>query len=265
MRTILAQVKSFHNIKLLRGVQYLSWASVPFVLVYPSTFSLPAFLVGVFFITMLGSSAGLHRYFGHKSFKTGKLRHWFLGFVTTLSTQGSIPFWVQYHRAHHVFTDTEDDPISPTFVGFWKSFFSIQDINSYKGISPKNIAREMRDPAVKFFHEWYWIIILTYVLILGIIEPTLLINAYLLPVFMIRFTFGLQNTFGHGIPVFFGYRNHETKDKSLNSIFVNIITFALGETLHNNHHANPAKYNYQERWYELDLTGFVIKRFFSIV
>ena len=127
-------IKAYHNVKLLRAVQTTAWLSLPFVIVFPEFFNLTAFLVGVLFITSLGSSAGLHRYFGHKAFKTGTLRHWFLALVTTLCTQGSIALWVVYHRAHHVYADTEHDPISPSFVGFWKAFFAIQDIQDYKDI-----------------------------------------------------------------------------------------------------------------------------------
>ena len=256
-------IKGYHNIKLLRTVQVLAWLSVPFVLLFPFTFNLTAFLIGLFFITALGSSAGLHRYFGHKSFRTGPIRHWFLAFVTTLSTQGSIALWVVYHRAHHVYSDTKDDPISPTFVGFWRSFFSIQDVSNYKEIRPRFIVAELKDPAVKFFHDWYWATIVAYIVLLSVIDITLVINMYLLPVFMVRFTFGLQNTFGHGYPKLDSYKNHVTKDNSVNSPLVNILTFCLGETLHNNHHANPGNYNYRERWYEFDLTGWVIKHVFA--
>jgi stearoyl-CoA desaturase (delta-9 desaturase) len=255
-------IKGYHNIKLLRAVQLLGWLSFPFVILFPQTFNLLGFLVGVFFITALGSSAGLHRYFGHKSFKTDRVRHWFLALVTTLSTQGSIALWVVYHRSHHVHSDTEEDPISPTFVGFWKAFFAIQDMDAYN-IRPRHIVTELKDPAVKFFHDWYWPSIAVYVLILTAINPTLVLNMYLLPIFMVRFTFGLQNTFGHGYPKIDAYRNHDTKDNSVNSPFVNILTFCLGETLHNNHHANPGKYNYTEKWYELDLTGWAIKKFLA--
>lgn len=256
-------IKGYHSIKILRIVQIIAWLSFPFVLIFPETFNLLAFLIGVLFITAIGSSAGLHRYFGHKSFITGKIRHWILAFVTTLSTQGSIALWVVYHRAHHKFADTEDDPISPTFVGFWKAFFAIQDVNDYKEIRPRLIVKELKDPAVKFFHDWYWPTIITYVVILSLIDTTLILNMYLLPVFMVRFTFGMQNTFGHGFPKIGAYKNHNTKDQSVNSPYVNLLTFCLGETLHNNHHANPGKYNYKENWYEIDLTGWIIKRMFA--
>ena len=256
-------IKGYHNQKLLRFVQFLAWLSFPFVVVFPQTFNLMAFAVGIIMITALGSSAGLHRYFGHRSFQTGTLRHWLLALLTTLSTQGSIALWVVYHRAHHKFADTADDPISPTFAGFWRSFFAVQDIGDYKEIRPRLIVQQLRDPAIKFFHDWYWPTIILYVVILGMIDPTLILNMYLLPVFMVRFTFGMQNTFGHGIPNLLSYKNHISNDNSVNSPVVNLFTFCLGETLHNNHHSNPGKYYYRERWYEVDLTGWMIKTVFA--
>ena len=233
------KIKAYHSFKLVKSIHYLAWLSIPFVLIFPSTFSLPAFLIGLVLLTSLGSSGALHRYFCHQSFKTGKIRHWILALLGTLSTQGSIAQWVQYHRSH-----------------------AIQNLNSYKDVKTRDIVIMLRDPAVKFFHDWYWPTIILYVVILGLINPILILNMYFLPIFMIRFVFGLQNTFGHGVPVFDGYKNHVTKDNSYNSVFVNMITFCLGETLHNNHHHNPGKYNYKERWWELDLTGFLIEKVF---
>ena len=257
------KVKGFHNLKLLRTVQLIAWLSIPYVIIVPNVFNLSAFLLGVLMITSIGSSAGLHRYFGHRSYETGTIRHWMLAFLTTLTTQGSIALWVVYHRAHHVYSDTKDDPIAPSHAGFWRAFFAIQDVSDYKDISPKRIAIQLRDPAIKFFHNWYWPTIAVYVLLLSAIDLTLLVNMYLLPVCMVRIIFGLQNTFGHGLPKFDSYRNHDTNDASVNSPLVNMFTFFLGETLHNNHHANPGNYSYSEKWYELDLTGWIIKTVFA--
>jgi len=261
-RNLQVGIKAYHSFKLLKVVRTIGWLSVPFVFIFPEVFNLVPFLIGVLFITALGSSAALHRYFSHKSFKTGPLRHWFLALVGTLSSQGSLALWTVYHHAHHKHSDTEHDPISPTFVGFWKAFFAIQSDTDYTDISKKSIVRELRDPAVKFFHDWYWPTIVLYVLILGLIDLTLIVNMYLLPLAVIRTVFGMQNTFGHGMPKL-GYRRYETNDNTVNSPLTNILTFFLGETLHNTHHANPGKYNYSDAWYELDLTGLMIKYFFA--
>ena len=53
-----------------------------------------------------------------------------------------------------------------------------------------------------------------------------------------------------------GYRNHDTSDESVNSIFVSIVT--LGDGWHNNHHANQSKYKHGERWFEFDLQAVII-------
>lgn len=257
-------IKSFHSFKLLKAVRLLAWLTIPTVLIFPGIFNIIHFVVGIIFITAIGSSAALHRYFSHKSFKTGIIRHWFLALVGTLSTQGSLALWTVYHRAHHVHSDTSHDPISPTFVGFWRAFFAIQEVSDYNDddISKKRIVRELRDPAVRFFHNWYWPTITVYIFILGIIDSSLIVNMYLLPLATIRIVFGMQNTFGHGVPKL-GYRRYDTPDNTVNSPLTNIATFFLGETLHNTHHANPGKYNYSDAWYELDLTGTIIKLFFS--
>lgn len=257
------KIKGYHNATFLKSVQLLAWLTIPFVIVFSHLFSLVPFLLGVLFITSLGSSAGLHRYFGHKSFKTGKLRHWFLAFVTTLSTQGSIALWVVYHGEHHKNADTPDDPIAPNHAGFLKAFFAIQDVADYKGVRPRHVAQELKDPAVKFFHDWYWPTIFLYILVLGLIDITLIINLYLLPVVLVRIIFGVQNTFGHGYPNIDGYKNYDTFDNSVNSPLVNVFTFFLGETLHNNHHSNPSLYYYRHKWWEIDATGWMIKMFFA--
>ena len=248
---------------MLKITHYTSYASVVFVLFNTQYFNIWAFALGILLITMMGSSAGLHRYFGHKCFKTSKFGHWFLGLVTTLSSQGSIAWWVDIHRVHHEYTDGPGDPIAPVNLGFWKSFFCLQDESTAFGqIRPRAVVKELRDPAVKFFHNWYWHTIILYNVLLGLIDPILILNMYLLPVFMIRFNFGVQNTFGHGWPTL-GYRNHDTEDNSRNSTLVNVLTCFLGEALHNNHHYNPSKYYYRERWFELDPTGWIIKHVFA--
>ena len=256
------KIKAFHNVWLLRIVHWLSYLSIPIFLLYPETFNLYAFLIGLICITMLGGSGGLHRYFSHKSFSTGKKRHWFLAFVTTLSTQGSIPLWTEMHRLHHAHSDTEDDPIAPSVIGLWRGFFALQDDKHLERMSTKAIVKQLRDPAVLFFHNWYWPTIISYVVVISLIDPSLILTMYLCPVFLIRFMYGVQNTLGHGHPKI-GYRNHDTKDNSRNSTILNIITCFLGEALHNNHHANPGKYHYSEKWYEIDPTGRIIKHLFA--
>lgn len=56
---------------------------------------------------------------------------------------------------------------------------------------------------------------------------------------------------------YWGGRPNETKDESGNVWWVGILT--LGEGWHNNHHARPQAALHGWRWYQIDMTGYVIR------
>jgi stearoyl-CoA desaturase (delta-9 desaturase) len=55
----------------------------------------------------------------------------------------------------------------------------------------------------------------------------------------------------------FGRRSFETPDQSRNEWVVGL--FGLGEGWHNNHHAFPESPFHGLRWYEIDLSGYLIR------
>ena len=55
--------------------------------------------------------------------------------------------------------------------------------------------------------------------------------------------------------LFFKYQNHNG-DTTYNSVWLGMLTMGLG--LHNNHHHNPSTTDYAEKWYEVDLSRFVV-------
>jgi stearoyl-CoA desaturase (delta-9 desaturase) len=69
----------------------------------------------IFFVT-----AGYHRYFSHRSFKTSRLFQLVLAFGAESSAQKGVLWWAAHHRHHHRFSDTERDLHSPQ-GGFWWS------------------------------------------------------------------------------------------------------------------------------------------------
>ena len=60
-----------------------------------------------------GMSAGYHRYFSHRSFKTSRAFAFFLAFLAQSSAQRGILWWAANHRRHHRFSDTDEDVHSP--------------------------------------------------------------------------------------------------------------------------------------------------------
>lgn len=256
-------IKGWYNVKLLKTVHYLSYVGLiaGLYLMFTGVVHWAPFLIATFLISNIGESAALHRYFTHNSFKTGPIRHWLLAFLGTITTQGSIVHWVAMHRIHHKHADTENDPVDPAHIGFWRSVLGIVDPEDFKRINAKLVIDKLRDKTVMWFHNWYWPIIATYVVVLAVLSPQLVLSCYLMPVAIVRINLAINNTVNHGYFKSIGYQNFPGKDRSTNSILFHFITLFSGESLHNNHHYNAGRYSFQERWWEIDPTALFIKYF----
>jgi stearoyl-CoA desaturase (delta-9 desaturase) len=76
-----------------------------------------------YYIRMFGITAGYHRYFSHRSYKTGRIFQFFMALLGTLAVQKGVLWWAAHHRAHHKHSDTPEDIHSPRLKGFWWSHF----------------------------------------------------------------------------------------------------------------------------------------------
>ena len=74
------------------------------------------YYTGMFFVT-----AGYHRYFSHRTFKTSRAFQFFLAFMAMTSAQKGVLWWAAHHRHHHKYSDTPEDIHSPSQGGFWWS------------------------------------------------------------------------------------------------------------------------------------------------
>jgi stearoyl-CoA desaturase (delta-9 desaturase) len=55
----------------------------------------------------------------------------------------------------------------------------------------------------------------------------------------------------------YGYRRFELDDGTTNQLVISMLT--LGEGLHNNHHRYPRDAYISHAWYEVDVTGLIIR------
>jgi fatty-acid desaturase len=251
--------KAYHSVKLLKTVQmigFISFFAGWFFIDFYALAILFCFLFGV-----LGQGIGLHRYFSHKSFETGYIRHRLLILFSVLSTTGSILHYAAGHRYHHAKSDTEQDIHSPHYGSWIHAFFSWFDKDKLKNIPLIYMKNLVRDKNIVFSHNWSWHIIILYNFVLFMIDPRLVIACYLIPVGYTRFSGGIQSMLLHMNIRWINYRNYEVKDQSHNSWLFNILTF--GEGYHNNHHRKPNDYNFAHRWYEFDPTAMVIRTCFA--
>jgi fatty-acid desaturase len=92
------------------------------------------------------------------------------------------------------------------------------------------------------------------IIIWCIIDPMLLISAYLFPAAILWNMGSFINTFTH----MFGYRNYNSNDYSTNITWLGYLMF--GEGWHNNHHAKPNNWNFKLKWWEFDLGAWFIKK-----
>ena len=205
-----------------------------------------------------------HRYTAHRHFYMSVSTERFFYILSFLIHGSSYmsPFtYGVMHRMHHMHTDTESDPHSPTFhPGLWGTL--VQTRNSYHhlhtGITKYDIklGKDLPtwDAFEKFAHNWItrvaWIF-------LYIIFYAFFVTAWwmwlLLPltITMSSFQGALINWWAHR----FGYVNYPMNNTSTNILPIDPIF--IGDAYHNNHHQFPGRANNAHRWFEFDLIFYI--------
>ena len=79
-----------------------------------------ALCFGFFYLRLFGITAGYHRYFAHRSYKTSRGFQFLLAFIGAASIQKGPLWWAAGHRRHHQYSDQPGDMHSPR-RGFWYS------------------------------------------------------------------------------------------------------------------------------------------------
>lgn len=234
--------------------------SIPFFLVHLLPFlaiftGVPAkawILCGVTYWTrMFFITGGYHRYFSHRSYKTSRVFQFILAFGGSMAAQKGALWWASNHRIHHRYADTQGDPHTPR-KGFWWSHVGWILSDEYNE-TPDGIKDFEKYPELVFLnkHDWIgpWILGVACFLIAG--WPGLLIGFFLSTVLLWHSTF-LINSLAH----VFGSRRYQTEDTSRNNFALAILT--MGEGWHNNHHKSAYICRQGQRWWEVDLTFYVL-------
>jgi stearoyl-CoA desaturase (delta-9 desaturase) len=203
-------------------------------------------IVSFYVYSIIGISLTFHRYYSHHSFEfKHKAVKWICTLLAILSGRGSPIGWVYVHRLHHTYADTEKDPHSPKLLGF--KLFGFKHVEKHLGGDMKYfLVKDLMDPIQLKINKYYFLIILTFVLALGMIDVSLLYFVWILPVFLIQLSQKAFNYYSH----ISGYKNFDTRDDSTNNIW--LWPFIWGDAWHNNHHANAGVLSTKVRKYEFD-------------
>jgi stearoyl-CoA desaturase (delta-9 desaturase) len=220
----------------------------------PFEWSYVGWLAGTYVVRMFGVTAGYHRYFSHRSYKLHRVPQFLLAFLAQTSAQKGVLWWSAHHRMHHRHSDTAEDPHSPARHGIWWSHIGWLFAQTSDKYDQKAIQDFEKFPELRLLNRYHRV-------------PAMLLGAALFaiggfPVFMWGFVFSTvvlwHGTFSiNSLAHVWGTRRFETGDDSRNNFFLALIT--LGEGWHNNHHQYMWSARQGLRWWEIDLTYYVLK------
>lgn len=209
-------------------------------------------LLGLYAATGLGITVGFHRMLTHRSFEAHPaVRALFLA-LGSMAVQGPALDWASNHIKHHAKTDTDEDPHSP-LNGFIHAH--VGWLFTGKVAEPEIYGRWMlKDPMVMFFSRTFLLWIAAGLLIPYAIDGWRgFVWGGLVRVFLLHHVTWSVNSVCH----VFGKRDYDTPDRSTNQWIVGILAF--GEGWHNNHHAFPRSAFHGLRWWQIDLSGYIIR------
>jgi fatty-acid desaturase len=208
-------------------------------------------VLGYFLYSGIGVSMMMHRYYTHKSFEfKNSLIKWIFTIFALAAGRGATIGWVYIHRLHHAYSDTEKDPHVPN-LNIWNLFFP--KYSHFDGKVNLRLVKDLLKEPHIFIDKYYNLLILIWAVILYSISPNLFYFGWVIPVALTHIALNSFLYFGHA----YGYTNHSHRDDSKNLWPFSVLLW--GEGWHNNHHKNPSNWNLSEKWWEIDIIGFIIR------
>ena len=210
--------------------------------------------VGLYLLRGFGLTAGFHRYFAHRAFKTSRWFQFCLALFGAMSLQRGAIWWAGHHRLHHKHSDQEDDPHSPIVKSVWWSHVGWVLSNRYNTTDWELMKDFQKYPELRWLEKFDVVPgILTGVLCLLVGGWSGLFWGFFLGTVCLYHATFMVNSVCH----LFGRRRFETTDRSRNNWLVAIV--AMGEGWHNNHHHYPSAARQGFKWYEYDLSYMILK------
>ena len=220
-----------------------------------------------------GVTVGYHRLLTHRAFQTYPGVQYVFAILGSMALQGSVLDWVADHRKHHAHADEEGDPHSPHvqfgqgWAGALRGLFHAHMgwlFDRAGQAEHERYARDLvEDPGMRAIHKTFGLWVAA-----GIGLPALLgwlftgsghgalegaLWGGAVRIFVLHHITWSINSVCH----FFGTRRFAIEDQSTNVFW--LAPFSFGESWHHNHHAFPRSAVHGLRWWEIDITAYVIR------
>ncbi|HVV37788.1 MAG TPA: acyl-CoA desaturase [Acidimicrobiales bacterium] len=242
------------KINWLSSLPFLLFHLVPlFAFITGVTWRAVAIFVVLYATRMFAVTAGYHRYFSHRSYRASRPVQFLLAFVGTTASQKGPLWWAAHHRAHHRYSDTEDDVHSPQ-KGFWWSHVGWILCDRYSGTDLDAVRDLAAFPELRFIDRYNfigpWFVALVAFMLGG--WSGLVVGFFGSTVALWHATFTV-NSLNHTI----GTRRYATPDTSRNNPVLAVLT--MGEGWHNNHHHYQASARQGFFWWEFDMSWYGLR------
>jgi stearoyl-CoA desaturase (delta-9 desaturase) len=238
-------------------------SALPFILVHVACFGAfwsgisqtALFLCALFYwLRIFAIGAGYHRYFSHRAYTTSRIFQFVIAFLAQSSSQKSVLWWAAKHRHHHLYSDTKEDVHSPACHGFFYSHVGWVFARRNDVADLVKVADLARYPELMWLHKHELIPPLALAVLCAAVAgwSGLIVGFFWSTVLVYHATFCI-NSLAH----VHGRKRYLTGDDSRNNWLLALLT--MGEGWHNNHHAYQSSVRQGFRWWEIDITYYLLK------
>jgi stearoyl-CoA desaturase (delta-9 desaturase) len=216
-----------------------------------------ALAAALYLARMFVLSAGYHRYFAHRAYRTSRGVQLLIAILGTTAMQRGPLWWASMDRLHHRAADSERDVHSPVCGGFFWAHLGWSLGRRHEAARLAVIRDFAGYPELRLVERWNVLgplALSALLLVAGGVDA--LLWGYAVSTCLLIHASGSLASVAHR----FGTRRYATADASRNSVLLALLT--LGEGWHNNHHhyMNSACFGF--RWWEVDVT-FSLLRFLA--
>src|ERR1700722_11857916 len=219
----------------------LRWKTLPFLAVHVLAVACVLWLRwswrglgradALYYARMFFVTAGYHRYFSHRSFRTSRAMQLVFAFLAMTSSQKGVLWWAGHHRLHHKLSDQEGDVHSVQRDGFLWGHLGWIFSKKFEETDSERIKDFTKYPELVWLDRYWAVPPAAFAVVLFLMGgPLALVWGFFVSTSLLWHGTFTINSLSH----MFGSRRYAIADNSKNNGLLAAIT--MGEGWHNNHH-----------------------------